>query len=76
MAESTMTAILGRMAVYSGEVVEWDAALADDRSTMPEGLTMDSKLPVSGTPTPSNYAIDPTRRKKLEERTKGKGGRR
>jgi len=25
-AESTMTAILGRMATYSGQVVEWDKA--------------------------------------------------
>tara|TARA_Y100000385_G_scaffold277168_1_gene323794 strand:- start:969 stop:2294 length:1326 start_codon:yes stop_codon:yes gene_type:complete len=31
-AKSTMTAILGRMATYSGNVVKWDEALASDLS--------------------------------------------
>jgi len=52
-----MTAILGRMAVYSGEVLTWDDALADDRSTMPADLTLDMKHPISGTPYPTTYHV-------------------
>ena len=57
VAHSTMTAILGRMAVYSGEVLTWDDALADDRSTMPADLTLDMKHPISGTPYPTTYHV-------------------
>lgn len=35
-AKSTMTAILGRMATYSGQQVEWDAALNSKISLMPD----------------------------------------
>ena len=35
-AFSTMTAILGRMATYSGKEISWDAALASDLSLAPE----------------------------------------
>ena len=62
VAESTMTAILGRMAVYSGEVVTWDDALAYDQDTMPKDLTLDMKMPVSGTPTPGKFIVDPKKR--------------
>ena len=31
MAESTMTAIIGREAAYSGKAVEWDAAMKSDK---------------------------------------------
>ncbi|MDX1910968.1 MAG: Gfo/Idh/MocA family oxidoreductase [Saprospiraceae bacterium] len=37
-AKSTLTAILGRMATYSGQVVEWDAALNSQTDLMPEKL--------------------------------------
>jgi len=37
-AKSTMTAILGRLATYSGQVVEWDAALNSQTVLMPEML--------------------------------------
>ncbi len=45
-AEATMTAILGRMATYSGQVVEWDEALASERSLMPERFAFDAPPPV------------------------------
>lgn len=43
-AESTMTAILGRMAAYSGKELEWDAALNSQVDIMPVELGWD-KLP-------------------------------
>jgi len=36
VAESTMTAILGREATYSGKAVEWDAAMKSDKRLGPE----------------------------------------
>jgi predicted dehydrogenase len=41
-AESTMTAILGRMATYSGKMVEWDAALASQLDLAPARLAWDA----------------------------------
>jgi predicted dehydrogenase len=35
-AESTMTAILGRMATYSGQVVTWDQAIKSDLNLAPD----------------------------------------
>ena len=37
-AKSTMTAIMGRMATYSGQLIEWDAALNSNVDLMPEKL--------------------------------------
>jgi predicted dehydrogenase len=45
-AEATMSAILGRMATYSGQVVEWDEALASDLSLMPATFAWDAPPPV------------------------------
>lgn len=45
-AKSTMTAILGRMATYSGKVVKWDEAMASDLVLVPENLSWDSPAPV------------------------------
>ena len=45
-ADATMTAILGRMATYSGRVVEWDEALASDLSLMPKHYAWDAEPPV------------------------------
>ena len=39
-AESTMTAILGRMATYSGQTVKWDDALAIRASTFRRRITI------------------------------------
>ncbi|MEQ9443256.1 MAG: Gfo/Idh/MocA family oxidoreductase [Cyclobacteriaceae bacterium] len=45
-AKSTMTAILGRMATYSGKVVTWDEALNSDVSIMPQTYAFDADPPV------------------------------
>lgn len=37
-AQATMTAILGRMATYSGREITWDAALASDENLFPDAL--------------------------------------
>ena len=45
-ANSTMTAILGRMATYSGKVVKWDEAIKSNLALAAEQLTWDSPAPV------------------------------
>ncbi|HEY6170608.1 MAG TPA: Gfo/Idh/MocA family oxidoreductase, partial [Verrucomicrobiae bacterium] len=45
-AMSTMTAILGRMAVYSGKMVEWDEAFNSKLQLMPEKVSWDMAPPV------------------------------
>ncbi len=42
-AKSTLTAIMGRMATYSGQVIEWDQALNSKIDIMPENFNWDSK---------------------------------
>lgn len=42
-AKSTMTAIMGRMATYSGQLIEWDAALKSGIDLMPAKLAWDAK---------------------------------
>lgn len=44
-ATSSMTAILGRMATYSGQVVEWDAALNSTIEVMPKEYSMTATPP-------------------------------
>jgi len=55
-AESTLTAIMGRMAAYSGKVITWDDALNSAVATMPEHLTMKSEVPVGPVPKPGRKA--------------------
>ena len=45
-ATSSMTAVLGRMATYSGKVVKWDDAVAKGPNEMPEKLAWDANPPV------------------------------
>ena len=45
-AYSTMTSILGRMATYSGQVVEWDKALNSGLNLQPSVYAWDAKPPV------------------------------
>ena len=40
-----MTAILGRMATYSGQVVDWETALHSDLSLVPDHLAWDAEPP-------------------------------
>ncbi|MEH6408035.1 MAG: Gfo/Idh/MocA family oxidoreductase [Leeuwenhoekiella sp.] len=44
-AKSTMTAIMGRMATYSGKVINWDEAMQSDLVLMQPELTWDSRTP-------------------------------
>ena len=44
--DSTMTAILGRMATYSGQVVKWDEAMKSDTDLGPERYSWDAEAPV------------------------------
>ena len=42
-ATSTLTSIMGRMATYSGKVIEWEDALNSELSLMPDEFTWDAK---------------------------------
>ncbi len=41
--DSTMTAILGRMATYSGKLVTWDAAMNSQQDLTPKSLAWDAE---------------------------------
>ncbi len=56
-AESTMTAIMGRMAAYSGELVTWEQALNSQVVQMPPHLAMDNKIDVPPVPVPGKYKV-------------------
>ena len=47
-----MTAIMGRMAAYTGEELTWDKALNSDLSLAPEVLDFDKAYPVGPIPVP------------------------
>jgi myo-inositol 2-dehydrogenase / D-chiro-inositol 1-dehydrogenase len=57
VTESTLTAIMGRMAAYSGKVVTWNDALNSEISTMPENLSMDSIIEVPPVPVPGKTKV-------------------
>ena len=59
VTESTLTAIMGRMAAYSGQVVTWEQALNSKVEQMPAGLTMDAafKIEVGPVPMPGKYKV-------------------
>ena len=45
-AKSTMTTLLGRMAVHSGKMLEWDEAINSSFALAPEKFTWDTEAPV------------------------------
>ncbi len=45
-AKTTMTAIMGRMAVYSGQMIHWDDAINSDAQLMPYEVNEDTPPPV------------------------------
>ncbi len=57
VAESTLTAIMGRMATYTGKEVSWEQALNSKLDTFPKALTWDMKLPVSPVPVPGQSDV-------------------
>jgi hypothetical protein len=46
LCHSTLVAIMGRMAAYTGEEITWDAALNSEDNLVPEKLDWDMNLPV------------------------------
>jgi myo-inositol 2-dehydrogenase / D-chiro-inositol 1-dehydrogenase len=46
MAKSSLMAIMGRMACYTGRVIEWRQALESRQDLMPARLEMNAELPV------------------------------
>ena len=44
--DSTMTAILGRMATYSGQIVKWDEAVKSETDLGPERYSWNAEAPV------------------------------
>ena len=57
-AKSTMTAILGRMATYSGKKIDWDKALVSNQRLVPDSKNLDwDGNPPSMPDANGNYAI-------------------
>ncbi|MBN2309404.1 MAG: Gfo/Idh/MocA family oxidoreductase [Candidatus Hydrogenedentes bacterium] len=52
IAESTLTAIMGRMSAYTGKVVTWDEAMKADLSLVPEEWSFEKEYPVGPIPCP------------------------
>ena len=56
-AKSTMSAIIGRMATYTGDVINWEEAMRSEELLMPPGnLTWESTPPTVPGPD-GNYPI-------------------
>ena len=47
MATSTLMALMGRMAAYSGQEVTWEQAMNSKEQLVPEKLTWDMSLPIA-----------------------------
>ena len=63
-AMSTMTAIMGRMATYSGQMISWDEAIESNKNLLPETLSFSAEAPVKPDkngayqiPMPGSYKI-------------------
>jgi predicted dehydrogenase len=57
VAESTLTAIMGRMSAYTGKSVTWEQALNSQMNLMPERLTWDMQLPVPAVAVPGTTPL-------------------
>lgn len=55
-AKSTMTTLMGRMAVHSGQMIAWDDALNSEVSLLPEKFAWDADPPVLPGPD-GNYPV-------------------
>jgi len=62
VADSTLTAVLGRQACYTGQVLSWDEVANDSHDTFPTNLSWDMSLDVSPAPLPGG-ARKPRRKK-------------
>ncbi len=52
VAHSTLTAIMGRMATYTGQEITWQAALNSNETLMPANLTFDTRIVFPDVPMP------------------------
>jgi predicted dehydrogenase len=57
MAHSTLLAVMGRMAAYTGQTVTWDDALNSKENLLPATLTWDAPLPVAPVPMPGKTKV-------------------
>ena len=57
VANSTLTAIMGRMSTYTGKTVSWEQALNSQQALLPERLTWDMKLPVPAVAVPGTTPL-------------------
>jgi hypothetical protein len=57
VAESTLTAIMGRMSAFTGKAVTWEQAMNSELDTFPHHLTWDSKLPGPRLPKPGSTPL-------------------
>ncbi len=53
VAESTLTAIMGRMSAYTGDVITWKQAMESDLSIVPEEWSFEKDYPVGPIPVPN-----------------------
>ncbi|HTU17771.1 MAG TPA: Gfo/Idh/MocA family oxidoreductase [Gemmataceae bacterium] len=57
VAESTLTAIMGRMSAYTGKRVSWEQALNTREDLVPKELTWDTHVPVPPVATPGKTPL-------------------
>lgn len=57
VAESTLTAIMGRMSAYSGKAVTWEEALESKLDTFPKDLDLKGSLAEPEFPRPGAYEL-------------------
>jgi predicted dehydrogenase len=57
VTESTLTAVMGRMASYTGKEVTWEQALNSTQNLMPANLTWDMHIPVPAVAVPGRTAL-------------------
>lgn len=57
VAESTLTAIMGRMAAYSGQDLTWDQVLNSQESLLPDLSKPDAPLPIGPVAVPGKYKV-------------------
>ena len=57
MSTSTMTALMGRMAAYTGQEITWEQALNSEERLVPENLTWDMPLPIRPMAVPGQHKL-------------------
>jgi myo-inositol 2-dehydrogenase / D-chiro-inositol 1-dehydrogenase len=57
MAQSTLVALMGRMAAYTGKEITWDMINNSQEKLVPDNLTWDMKLPIAPMPVPGKTPV-------------------